>query len=880
MGDCNVELPNYNILPADFGKIFGGAYRVQLEWQGGDINEEATDLNTGWVFTGKENQATAQNAVNSSAVIKNLFQKVSIISPILAKRLGVKVEHVRIEVPGVGAQVLPNDKRAGLDAIRVWGLVYIQRQLGMAHTMSCPLPYRPFLLPNRPIHVVPRQRIGLISNLDYTFEPPMGTAKVSIGTRYVRGLHRDGTFRTIAGGFRQPVDYTGFFTGVQGFRMKEGVVGNLSDVSKTSYDAYRSNLAAKGLLNTDGTPKYDRNALALSCSPALKDAFLDAQTSYGDDMGSFGRQAFQYNAQTAGSGGVGGTGNIPAVQNGTLGRPVRRPTSNKGQNEPGSAVTTEGTGLRASDNRHKDAKGKKGARYNITKLFYNPYPFGSGNSQAKLPNGGTARFNNWINRYFDTNNLTGYNSGARGGKFAWHKAKTVPHSGIDILAKEGTDIISPINSTWNSFNLLVGPWAEDSVKNPTKWETFKNKKEVQAASKFIVNGGGSSGVIDPTRGFSLFGNTVRRTFPLIQKKADGTYRAKVYYRQYQAWLNSGKFSTSNVTRTGDAAGGLKIFMNGYVQPPRLQKNPSVSRGVQLSKQNAIACRIGISHCSKVTLKKGVPSKSQKGDVVGAVGRTGAKFPHAHVDMWLYRTKNRKVTPRKGRAYYKSYVASDEDLFRAGAAANREYMESLILLKLTGGKPDSNEISPEWQKYFKSRGIKVGSVREAVDVLYKSNKWFQRNGSGNSDTILTNAFLYFRPDEIVRGVNAYDDYKNVFYSTKPVSGEGGNDSSTSSVCGKLPDIYTRKLRIELKSCLLKAGKVFQKFTKSKKKTYRHRRRLKCEHTYKQQLAALEQQWKLKQQQDGSKMNQKLAAQTDRGLRDKAQRKAIESPRQKV
>ena len=312
-------------------------------------------------------------------------------------------------------------------------------------------------------------------------------------------------------------------------------------------------------------------------------------------------------------------------------------------------------------------------------------------------------------------------------------------------------------------------------------------------------------------------------------------------------------------------------MNGYVQPPKLQKNKSVSRGVKLNKTNSIYAKISIAHCSKLVLKKGVlPPKAQKGDVIGSVGMTGAKFAHAHVDMWLYRVGSRPYKRRKGRTYYKSYIASDEDLFRAAAAANREYMESLILLKVTGGKPNSADISPEWQKYFKSRGIKVGNVREAVEVLFKSNKWFQNNSSGTANSIMTNALLFFRPEEIVRGASGYDQYANVFYSTKPITGVGGADNSTSSVCGKLPTAYSRKLRVELKSCLLKAGKVFQKFTKDKKKTYRYRRRLRCERTYKHGLAALEQSWKLKQNQDRSKQEQQLAAQTDRGLRDKAQR----------
>jgi hypothetical protein len=230
--------------------------------------------------------------------------------------------------------------------------------------------------------------------------------------------------------------------------------------------------------------------------------------------------------------------------------------------------------------------------------------------------------------------------------------------------------------------------------------------------------------------------------------------------------------------------------------------------------------------------------------------------------------SRPYKRRKGKVYYREVPVSDEDLFKATAAANREYMQTLILLKVTGGKPDSGQISPEWQKYFKQRGIKVNSVREAVDVLYKSNRWYRKNSSPNSSKILTNAFFFFRPDEIVRGVNAYDKYKNVFYSTAPIEGSGSSGSK-QSVCGKLPDYYVKKLQIELKSCYLKVGKVYQ-HNIGTRRTWRSRRRLRCDQKYKQQLAKLETQWQILQSTSGeNRIAQKLDAQTDRGLRNKAQ-----------
>jgi hypothetical protein len=265
-------------------------------------------------------------------------------------------------------------------------------------------------------------------------------------------------------------------------------------------------------------------------------------------------------------------------------------------------------------------------------------------------------------------------------------------------------------------------------------------------------------------------------------------------------------------------------------------------------------RVRIAHCSEITkVKGGFIRKAQKGDVIAKVGKTGTKVAHAHVDMELRKTSPKKSKRKSGKQYSKDYsVTSDDALFNAAARANREYMESLILLKVTGGKPDSGQISPEWQKYFKSRGIKVSSVREAVEVLYKGNRWFQSNSDPSRSSIYTNAFLYFKPNEIVAGVTEYDNYQNVWYSTAPIE-KTGKASTAGSICGKLPESEVRQLQVELKSCLLKAGR----FSLSK--------RVRCQRKFQTKMIAYNKKVK---QIDNANVEKKLVASTDRKLSGKS------------
>lgn len=228
-GDLVFEMPNYNAFPGDFGSTFKGAYTLVKDWKTAAIAEEAQEIPTAWIITGLEPEASIQRATKEG-IAKHEFRKIVIMAPILARRLGVRVQNVNLRIPGIGAPAgnaagskLRSSPEQALDQLEAYGWFYIQRQLGRAHTVSVSLPFRPYIVPNRPIWLVHRQRIGLVQNVTHTMNPPNGECLTDISMGYTRWLHRDGTFRFMAGGQRQPIDYTSFFTGVPNYMTTNGV---------------------------------------------------------------------------------------------------------------------------------------------------------------------------------------------------------------------------------------------------------------------------------------------------------------------------------------------------------------------------------------------------------------------------------------------------------------------------------------------------------------------------------------------------------------------------------------------------------------------------------------------------------------------------------
>lgn len=105
-------------------------------------------------------------------------------------------------------QASQQDRRAH---IRNWSILDFQRRLANAATFDQQAEFRPFVLPNKPIYSLPRQRIGLSTTVTNTMEINQ-ICGTDIGLTYMKHqtLLQDGSldFTHIAGGKNAPVDYS------------------------------------------------------------------------------------------------------------------------------------------------------------------------------------------------------------------------------------------------------------------------------------------------------------------------------------------------------------------------------------------------------------------------------------------------------------------------------------------------------------------------------------------------------------------------------------------------------------------------------------------------------------------------------------------------
>lgn len=95
--------------------------------------------------------------------------------------------------------------------IRNWSILDFQRRLANAATFDQQNEYRPFLLPNKPVYCMPRQRIGMSTSVSHTMEINhiCGTSLGVTNMKHLTVL-QDGSldFTHIAGAKNAPVDYS------------------------------------------------------------------------------------------------------------------------------------------------------------------------------------------------------------------------------------------------------------------------------------------------------------------------------------------------------------------------------------------------------------------------------------------------------------------------------------------------------------------------------------------------------------------------------------------------------------------------------------------------------------------------------------------------
>lgn len=771
-GDLAFEFPHYNGDPQIWGETFAGAYTLEKELTGLTVDEEGGDLYTAWTVTGhaiERGEPMPEEARGTLATI-------SVIAPILARRYGVRKEDINMQIPGVGGQLSDTNQAAGgLRSLVAYAFLHIQKQMGEQYRVSIPdFPNRPYLLPNRVLWVVPRQKMCLINSVSESFDLPNGEATSGVQCGFTRWMFRDGSFRTIGGGSSPIIDYAGIFTGALTYRIREGV-GNA-----------RSSSGNPGRQNNSKQAYGDTGA---SCAPRLKNAYIQSSSFYNQELTS--TDWSQYGKEVVGSGGE--EGMIPPTLQfgeGRFGSSLYRMAENPG--EKGEDIfQPEQAGFRVeSGYSAKEKKKKTKNAFDITSLFHNPYPWGEYRK-------GNEAFNNFgYLRVSHKNGNNGFNTVKGDIEKKWH-------GGVDIMVKSGSAVLSPINLRLIQSFLEVGPGATRSGK--TAYVLYK----------ITTTTAGSGRSVKEFNGVKQF--EVPRSKPQVKvKKSGGTTVIEEYlciYKIHQSYWQeifdaSDGFSIGPSRSLMEPAAGLWMMGRGFVSLPGATSDNGFE-GKQLQ------CILIFAHLSKLWGRKNSKQKmeyfglhrsmtnSTAGEKIAEAGFVNTSTDHLHLEMKIF-----PPTSQDGKSY-----GSDPDAFEQVVKANNEYLTTQLLLSFSGGNVNSNDLSPFWKAKFKKQGIT--NVQQAVDWYLVNNKGIQSElmtmqetiRSGNQ-VLSTHPFFFFTPDQIcpdaaklMDRVNPetyhssdtyYDNLQSTQYAPPPI-------------CGKLTPENQKKIQVQQTECILNARK---------------------------------------------------------------------------
>jgi len=804
-GDIAFEFPHYNAMPAYWGKTFRGAYVLEKEITGMSVNEDGGNVPSAWVITGMEEDPAKR--VAGSEATENLLYKIAIVAPILVRRHGVKVEHVNIAIPGVGAQV-DNHGASGATSLIAWGLLHIQQQLGESYQITVdPFPERPYLLPNRPMWIIPRHKLCLLKTVNYTFDSPNGPATVSVESGFSRWLFRDGTFRTVGGGKDPVINYAGIFTGEINYRTKEGV-----STGATTY-------------------KKGRQFTNAACAPALGQKHQLASAFYGDQI-SQTTQGWRYApAGTVGTTTKDASGNVQTNEtvlppnatsptNPSLGHKASKQGLNPGEKKA-STVNAARSGLRIQDRKAS----KELEVYNISKLFYDPYPYGESylkRSDRYATRGMGAgsiggRFNTWgILRKQLSGGAGSYVSGFKNKKKRRGNIEVPWHAGIDIMVPRGTPIKAPVNlramQVW--FSLGGSGGNRSKVLGRRLWkritiEVTKNEYGIEIDRKRHEN-------IVAGDDFMFF---VRRNVngkPIEYAVKEGETSVLVYvdyykemYRKYLAMKEDGvKVNNLNVRATArhNARNGLLLTAMGRVQIPNSKgtkyDGQSVKASFNFVHNEAIAKKNNLMFGINLQKAQADPDDPEKSDTIAYVGSSGGySDPHCHFELYIYPGDK----------------SIEKDIFEEVRKANNEYLTTQLQLKFSGGSSKSNALSPHWKRYFSARksykGIKT--VDDAINYWVRHSRILTSLiNPPKGRRIATNPLFFFKPEQIVPYAARYA--KSVETEATRLKNEGKLYSSqahyersgkltSGAICQEATDADSKRLKTKYTQCVLKAKK---------------------------------------------------------------------------
>ena len=883
IGDLSFEFPHYNALPSDFGKIFRGAYTVLKGLRSFKATTETGDINTAWVLTGKENEKIVDD-ITSNMIIKNKFKKNVIIADMLARRVGVKVRHLQLELPGVGAVFGAGASTAGtgttlgvstggiggtsnvkgqpLSTLIAYGLLEIQREFGRMETISVSHEFRPYMLPNRPIHIVHRQRMALIKSVNYSMAAPNGECTTQSELYYVRGLRRDGSFRhAVTGGKRMPVDYSGLFTGGGG-GVRQKITFGSGRPGTSSTGQIRSAQSAgllKEVLATTGQRGRNPGAFTnLSCGPYLKDRWMESAAAYSDQADSTFRKAANFQSQTSGAQGFAGEMAYPPPRGATSNIGARSFRKAPAKGERDAAVQLKGSGCSSATDQGKEKTDTK--PYDYLQHFHNPWPFGildqkvSGNifSQwgftRKITPAGVADENSdAIRTVADRRALRNART---------HKGKVGGwHTGIDFSnLKKPTPAYAPIElhdvravlyTGWyspakGSADHRLVPAGSDG-KPPADVLKFLMKVSKKGVSGRVLRTITKKIGEKPVPiGFGVVG--VYQKYFYVNKRIEETYNRIITEANKGV---SGRQKVHIPIKHSGAATGLFVYGYGMAVSP---KAPDVK----------VACRLSYTHCHN--LVKDSTGKYYLGSqntpmqyrtapadtVVTYAGNTGTSNIHLHFAMDVYPPGHEPKACRGG---------TSQDAYKAVKKANEEFLRTQLKMKLTAGKGrglNDGKFSPAWQKFFKDTnkgGGNITTVDQATEYLIKKSGRFRAATAlvGRGDNrIPTNPMFFFKPEQIIKTMDrkyaAHNKkYGNQFYAA----------TSGASICGRSSAAAQQKISLEYSACTGKTRK------KAKGKTRRAALK-KCKDSRKKERQMLAGNVKLRQKDPSERAERVVAA----------------------
>lgn len=243
-GDILVEFPMYGFTPSAFSPAGTNHEHDSPESKVGltnilsflhhqkeeTLNDEGEDFPTVLMVGG--GHSTQQENVQSS-----FPARATIYSPALASRYGVIVESVDYPYAGQTASDMGGSLLSRLSRL---GMIEYTKRLANSSTWDGSLAYRPFLFPNRPLHLKRSNRIGNLTSVSYSWgvgkDAQVGASLNNLMAERYNPETKKSSFRLLTGALNTPISYATLWghtgdkeTGEAAAEPYSGVISNVTN---------------------------------------------------------------------------------------------------------------------------------------------------------------------------------------------------------------------------------------------------------------------------------------------------------------------------------------------------------------------------------------------------------------------------------------------------------------------------------------------------------------------------------------------------------------------------------------------------------------------------------------------------------------------------